>query len=84
MFKRVALALELVGVVKVSKSRKQMMKSWILPKIERNSPRIQDTILSVFGSFFLKNPGFHSLLSRFTDLKYETNQSWIDQCANVL
>ena len=73
-------ALELVGVVKVSKSRKQMMKSWSFPKNEIRPGYYPKCVWFVFW----KNPGFHSLLSRFTDLKYETNQSWIDQCANVL
>ena len=37
---------------------------WIDPKNERT----QDTILECVSFVFWKNPGLHSLLSRFTDL----------------
>ena len=48
--------------LKVSKSRKQFMVSWILPKNERRYHR------SKVSFFFWENPGDHKLLSRFTDL----------------
>ena len=60
--------------LKVSKSRKQIIMSLILPKKWMN--HTQDSILSVFLSFFWKNRGLHDLLPRFTDLYIMSNRRW--------
>jgi hypothetical protein len=60
-------------ILKVSKSRKQIMMSSILPKNQQNkfNLRYHNTVRSkffVFSFVFWENWGYHKLLSKFSDL----------------
>ena len=59
--------------IKVSKSRKQIMKSWILPKNEWNTFRIC-TILSVICSFFGR---INDIIICFRDLLAFINRTYV-------
>ena len=56
-------------VLKVSKSQKQIMASWILPKNERNSLSWTPSVLRIVSSVrFLEESRTPYFFSRFTDL----------------